>query len=118
MTNDKSGNVKMEKYGSNNTARDDVAFALVLAAGAWERASARPEGTLTHVVIPMRHGAGLLLHRRWQLARRAALEKDGYRCRSCGKAGVLQVDHIQPLHVGGEPYGLENLQSLCVECHF
>ena len=66
----------------------------------------------------MRHGAGLLLHRRWQEARRAALERDGYRCRSCGKAGVLQVDHIQPLHVGGEPYGLENLQSLCVECHW
>ena len=66
----------------------------------------------------MRHGAGLLVHRRWQLARRAALERDGYRCRKCGKAGVLQVDHIQPLHAGGEPYGLENLMALCVECHW
>ena len=66
----------------------------------------------------MRHGAGLLVHRRWQLSRRAALERDGYRCCRCGKAGVLQVDHIQMLSEGGEPYELGNLQSLCVECHW
>lgn len=51
VLNDKAGNTRMEKDGSGNTARDDVAFALVLAAGAWERASARPEGQMTHVVI-------------------------------------------------------------------
>ena len=51
VLNDKAGNVRLEKLGSNNTARDDVAFGLVLAAGAFERASARPEGSLTHVVI-------------------------------------------------------------------
>ena len=51
VLNDKAGNTRMEKDGSGNTARDDVAFALVLAAGAWERASARPSGSLTHVVI-------------------------------------------------------------------
>ena len=66
-----------------------------------------------------RHGStGLLDYRRWQLARRAALDRDGWRCCRCSKAGVLQVDHIQPLHLKGAPYDLGNLQSLCVECHF
>ena len=51
VLNDKAGNTRMEKDGSNNTARDDVAFALVLAAGAWERASRQPNGQMTHVVI-------------------------------------------------------------------
>ena len=51
VLNDKAGNTRMEKYGSNNTARDDVAFSLLLVAGAWERASAQPHGQLTHVVI-------------------------------------------------------------------
>ena len=35
---DDAGNVRMVKRGTQNTARDDVAAALVLAAGAWERA--------------------------------------------------------------------------------
>ena len=51
VLNDKAGNVRLEKFGTNNTSRDDVAFALVLVAGAWERASAQPQGQLTHVVI-------------------------------------------------------------------
>ena len=52
VQNDDAGNVRLIKNGTNNTARDDVAAALVLAAGAWERASSRPEGRMTHVVIP------------------------------------------------------------------
>ena len=35
---DDAGNVRMLKRGTNNQARDDVAAALVLGAGAWERA--------------------------------------------------------------------------------
>ena len=48
VKNDDAGNVRLIKRGTNNTARDDVAAALVLAAGAFERANAR-------------HGAGLAL---------------------------------------------------------
>ena len=66
----------------------------------------------------VKHGTGLLDYRRWQLIRREALERDGWRCCRCGKSGVLQVDHIRPLHDDGEPYDLGNLQSLCVECHW
>ena len=57
------------------------------------------------------HGA------RWAQVRRAVLERDGYRCVKCGKAGRLEVDHIQPLHKGGAPWDPANLQSLCRDCH-
>lgn len=40
---DDSGNVRMVKRGTNNTARDDVAAALVLAAGAADRAPPAPK---------------------------------------------------------------------------
>ena len=43
VKNDDQGNVRLSKNGSNNTARDDVAAALLLAAGAWMRSrQARP----------------------------------------------------------------------------
>ena len=54
---------------------------------------------------------------RWRGARRAALERDGWRCVKCGKAGRLEVDHIQPLHKGGAPFDLGNLRTLCRGCH-
>ena len=37
VKNDDAGSVRMVKHGNNNTARDDVAAALILAAGAVER---------------------------------------------------------------------------------
>ena len=54
---------------------------------------------------------------RWQSLRRQVFERDGYRCRSCGKAGRLDCDHVLPLDKGGEPWSLGNLQSLCRPCH-
>ena len=55
----------------------------------------------------------------WRLLRLRALERDGWRCRQCGKAGVLEVDHVVPLFQGGAPHDLDNLQSLCRSpCHF
>ena len=54
---------------------------------------------------------------RWQALRRVILERDGYRCRNCGRAGRLEVDHIRTLWRGGsnEP---DNLQALCAfPCH-
>ena len=53
----------------------------------------------------------------WRRARRSALERDGYRCRTCGRGGRLEVDHILPRHLGGPLYDLANLQSLCYQCH-
>ena len=55
---------------------------------------------------------------RWTAIRRKALDRDGWRCVACGKAGVLEVDHI--LRVEDFPkleYDLANLQALCRACH-
>ena len=54
---------------------------------------------------------------RWRTARKRVLERDGHRCRECGRAGRLEVDHKQPLQRGGALYAGENLQSLCRDCH-
>ena len=49
-------------------------------------------------------------------ARRVVLQRDGYRCRRCGRAGKLEIDHRRPLWKGGGNE-LENLQALCRDCH-
>ena len=62
----------------------------------------------------------LLLNRpRWLAVRRRVLERDRWRCRSCGKAGRLEVDHVTPLRrdPGQNPYSLAGLQTLCRSCH-
>lgn len=56
--------------------------------------------------------------RKWAVVRREVLERDGYRCRRCGRAGRLEVDHVKPIAAGGSLYDLDNLQSLCRPCHF
>ena len=50
VKNDDAGNYRMVK-SSNNTARDDVCAALLLAAGAHQRFVNRPTPTATHVVV-------------------------------------------------------------------
>lgn len=54
---------------------------------------------------------------RWEQTRRAILERDGYRCQQCGTARKLQVDHIEPVHRGGDFWHHDNLQVLCADCH-
>lgn len=44
-------------------------------------------------------------------------ERDEYRCVKCGKSGMLEVDHIEPMHKGGETWNPSNLQTLCQGCH-
>ena len=55
--------------------------------------------------------------RRWDAVRSGVFESDGWRCRQCGKAGRLEVDHVVPLKRGGDPLALDNLQALCRACH-
>ena len=54
---------------------------------------------------------------RWRALRRAALDRDGWRCTECGRAGRLDAHHVKPLEKGGEPYELGNLAALCRDCH-
>ena len=46
------------------------------------------------------------------------MERDGWRCSKCGKAGRLEVHHRVHLRDGGEPFALENLVTRCRPCHF
>ena len=50
--------------------------------------------------------------RRWQAARRAALQRAGHRSELSGKAGRLEVHHRVRLEDGGDPYSLDNLMVL------
>lgn len=53
----------------------------------------------------------------WTVVRLEVLDRDGWRCTKCGRKGRLEVDHIQPMHWGGEKYDLANLATLCRGCH-
>lgn len=57
--------------------------------------------------------------RRWQATRPQALERDNYTCLYPAEyhSKRLQIHHIEPLHAGGDPYGLWNLATLCLLCH-
>ena len=55
--------------------------------------------------------------RRWAAVRRSVFERDGFRCRSCGRAGRLECDHVVPVVQGGDWWGVEGLQALCRGCH-
>ena len=68
------------KLGQNNTARDDVAAALVLAGGAFYRANAAP-GASSPICNGMSRAHRRLNKGEWGRARwSAALERDGWRC--------------------------------------
>ena len=56
---------------------------------------------------------------RWRTLRRLVFARDGWVCKSCGKPGALECDHVTPLHVKPDQdfYALENLQTLCRGCH-
>ena len=43
--------------------------------------------------------------------RRLVLDRDGWRCQQCARAGRLEVDHRIPLEDGGDAYNLDNLQN-------
>ena len=55
--------------------------------------------------------------RRWQAVRVAVFSRDLYRCRACGLPGRLECDHVVPLRRGGDPWDMDNLQTLCRGCH-
>ncbi|MCU0909868.1 MAG: HNH endonuclease [Rhodobacteraceae bacterium] len=64
------------------------------------------------------HSARVTGSKRWKGLRLQALRRDGFRCRSCGVAGRLEVDHIEPVRdAPSRAYELANLQSLCRGCH-
>ncbi|MCY4369550.1 MAG: HNH endonuclease [bacterium] len=61
----------------------------------------------------------LLNRQRWTAIRRVILQRDGWRCQQCGLAGRLEVDHIETLEDGGDPWALDNCRPFAarVEPH-
>ena len=59
----------------------------------------------------------LLDARRWTLTRRQVFDRDGWRCRECGKAGRLECHHVVALERGGAPFEVDNVIALCRGCH-
>ena len=55
--------------------------------------------------------------RLWARSRRAAFDRDGWRCRKCGRPGRLEAHHVRALEHGGAPYDLDNLSTRCRSCH-
>ncbi|MGM5484675.1 MAG: HNH endonuclease [Nanobdellota archaeon] len=56
----------------------------------------------------------------WSFVRRDVLRRDKYRCSICKKRfrkRELDVDHIIPVHMGGQLFDKENLRTLCRGCH-
>lgn len=65
-----------------------------------------------------RHSKRVTSTRRWQVLRMAVLERDRFRCRSCGARGRLEIDHIKPVRAAPElAFDPTNCQALCPACH-
>lgn len=58
---------------------------------------------------------------KWRKVREQALRRDKYLCVPCFNKGFLteatEVDHIVNKAQGGDWYDLNNLQSICHDCH-
>lgn len=52
----------------------------------------------------------------WRALRLAVFERDGWRCALCRERKPLQAHHILPRSAGGKNV-VENLASLCNDCH-
>lgn len=52
------------------------------------------------------------------IIRNELFRRDGGFCRSCGLLAIeWHADHVIPVQNGGAACGLDNFQTLCVECH-
>ena len=59
----------------------------------------------------------------WSIFKDRFLKQHGYFCDACKKegkinSGELHVDHIKAIINGGEEFNKNNLQVLCLSCHY
>ena len=55
--------------------------------------------------------------RRWAETRKAAFQRDNFRCRKCGKTGRLEGHHEPPLTASTDPYDPNGVLTYCRTCH-
>lgn len=81
--------------------------------GQWQSENATGPNNPNFLPESPRRGAG-----QWERNRKAALERDHYRCRKCGSTHRLHVHHREPWAEGQDsPHELDNLETLCASCH-
>jgi 5-methylcytosine-specific restriction enzyme A len=54
--------------------------------------------------------------KRWRILRRKVLYAHPI-CQHCDQELATDVDHIQPIEQGGDPWAIANCQGLCRSCH-
>ena len=65
-----------------------------------------------------RSPSGRLPSRPWARVRRAALDRDEWRCCRCGSPVDLEVHHRRPVAVAPSlAFVLANVETVCRECH-
>ena len=71
-------------------------------------------------LMAMEGRAGRRIYRtkRWQAVRRAVFERDGWACVNCGRMGLIECDHIDPIRKQGDWFDMGNLQTLCQELSY
>lgn len=62
--------------------------------------------------VPVKH----YHNQQWNIARKKAMERDGYKCVVCERTDRLSVNHMFPRTWGGTD-DLDNLETLCNSCH-
>lgn len=57
----------------------------------------------------------------WPITRNEALKRDDFTCQDCGyhspDGDGLEVHHIIPIYKGGDEFDMNNLITVCHECH-
>ena len=55
----------------------------------------------------------------WRRVRRYVIDRDGYKCRQCGRTGRLEVHHRNPMwRSSANPFDPAGLETLCRPCLF
>ena len=65
-----------------------------------------------------KRGRSVYGSKRWRRLRVTALDRDRWRCSSCGRAGALEIHHKTAVAKGGAIWALDNLEAKCRGCHF
>ena len=62
-------------------------------------------------------GAKIYGSTRWRRLRKQILERDGWRCTECGRAGRLECHHLEKITSAEKWFDPSNLAAICRSCH-
>ena len=55
--------------------------------------------------------------KKWGRFRRRIFDARGWRCEECGRAGRLELHHVEHVQNGGAVFDPANVRILCRTCH-